>query len=123
MLRLIDGPEGYLNVRADGPYAFCEEKELAAYNATRWLFDYALDAVDTHDMPWSDFGDADGVLASYALRLQDTETGEIHEKYISPQDITPKGVGTLNSAVRGEDVERLFEAWRNDIYDDANSAE
>lgn len=120
MLKLIDGPKDYISARAYGPYAFCEASVLNAYNATEWLLGYAKDAVENHDTVWGDFGDADGILDTYVLRFQDDETGAIHEETLSAADITPRGVGILNAAAKGEDVEALLNDWRDDIYDEAN---
>lgn len=120
MFQMIEGPKEYIGARPNGPYAFVDPSDLSAYNATEWLFLYALDAVETHGSRWEDFGDAQGILSAYALMFLDDETGEIHEQELQVKDITQRGEAILNAAVRGQDVEALFETWRDDLYDEAN---
>lgn len=121
MFRMIDGPKDYISARPDGPYACVDQSDLDAYNATEWLFLYAEDAVETHGGNWEDFGDAEGILTTYVVVLEDVETRKIHEQWLQAEDITQRGVDILNAAVRGQDVEALFEAWRDDLYEEANA--
>lgn len=121
MFRMIDGPKDYISARPDGPYAFVDQSDLDAYNATEWLFLYAEDSVETHGANWEDFDDAHGILSAYVVVFQDDETGEIHEQWLQAEDITQRGVDILNAAVRGQDVEALFAAWRDDLYEEANA--
>jgi hypothetical protein len=122
MLRMTEGPKNYLNAGPNGPFAFAQQDAMDAYNMTEWLFDYALDAVEAHGAKWEDFGDARGILSAYPLIFRDDETGEIHEQEFQAEDITQRGVTILNAAIRGQDVEPLFEAWRDQLYEEANTA-
>ena len=119
MLKLIDGPKRYLNDSADGPFAFNEEADLYAYNATEWLYNYALNAVEDHGVSWSDFDNAIGIMTTYAVRYED-ENGRISEEYLTQDRITKRGIEILNAATRGEDPEELFDEWREYLYDKAN---
>lgn len=120
MYQMIEGPKEYIGARPNGPYAFADPNDLSAYNATEWLYQYALDAVETHGSRWEDFGDAQGILSAYVLMFRDDETGEIHEQELQVKDITQRGEAILNAAVRGQDVGALFETWRDELYDEAN---
>lgn len=122
MRRLIDGPKDYLHSRVGGPYEICNDTDLEAYNATYWLYEYALDAVETHDASLEDFEDADGILSSYMLIFRDEETGSIHEQGLQAADISPRGGNILNAAVSGKDAEELFELWRYDLFQEARAA-
>lgn len=120
MFRMIDGPRGYISTRADGPYAFCEESALSAYNTTEWLLEYAKDAVENHGTSWDDFGDAYGILGTYVLKFENDETGEVFDQELNAADITQRGVQILNAAAKGEDVEVLLKDWRDNISAEAN---
>lgn len=123
MFRMIDGPRAYISTRADGPYAFCEESALNAYNTTEWLLEYAQDAVENNYASWDDFGDAEGILATYVVKFQNDETGKIYDKALNAADITQRGVDILNAAANGEDVEVLLKDWRDNISAEANCPE
>lgn len=120
MFQMIDGPKEYIRAHPNGPYAFVEQSDLDAYNATEWLFLYAENAVETHGANWADFGDAHGILSAYLVVFKDDETGETYKRWLQVEDITQRGVTILNAAVKGQDVEPLFEAWRDDLYNEAN---
>lgn len=121
MFRITDGPKDYISARPNGPYAFVNQSDLDAYNATEWLYLYALDAVETHGANWRDFDDAHGILSAYVVVFEDDETGKTYEQRLRVEDITQRGVAILNAAVIGQDVEHLFKAWRDDLYEAANS--
>ena len=118
MLKTIDGPKAStLNDNWDGPYAFSDRAHLAAHAATEWLLEYAEDNVDNHGGSWADWDDASDILATYTVVLQDDETGERREKYLTAKDITPRGVSILNAAIRGEDAHTLLDEWADEIWE------
>ena len=116
MLTIIDGPRAsILNDNADGRYAFADCSELAAHSATAWLLDYAQDNVANHGGSWSDWADAADLMTCYAVISEDEETGERHERYLTTEDLTPRGVSILEAATVGEDAPALLDLWANDI--------
>lgn len=114
--RMIEGPEGYLNDAADGPFAHADKTELPRYDNTRWLYEYARDNVETHDGSWSDFADADHIASCYVLMFENEETGEYQEPVLQEEDLGPRGVSILRAAIRSEDVQPMFDAWSGKMY-------
>jgi hypothetical protein len=118
LLKTIDGPkDSTLNDNADGPYAFADRCHLAAYAATEWLLEYAEDNVDNHGGAWSDWSGASDILTTYTVVLEDDETGERREKYLTAEDITPRGLAVLEAAIAGEDAHALLDAWAEEIWE------
>lgn len=116
MLTIIDGPRAsILNDNADGRHAFSDRSELAAHAATAWLYEYAADNVENHGGSWSDWSDAADLMTCYAIVSEDEETGERHERYLTAEDLTPRGMSILEAALQGEDAPALLRLWAEDI--------
>jgi len=111
-----DGPRGYLNDNADGPFAFANASAVQQFNNTRWLYEYALDAVEEHGDSWSEFGSGLKIASIYAIIAVDEETGETSEFHLDADDLGEKGIAILDAATRGEDVEPAFNAWMDELY-------
>lgn len=116
MFTIIDGPRAsILNDNADGRYAFSDRSELAAHAATSWLLDYAQDNVENHGGSWSDWSEAADLMTCYTIVSEDDETGERRERYLSNEELSPRGMSILAAALQGEDAPALLNLWAEDI--------
>ena len=86
-----------------------------AHSATAWLLDYAQDNVANHGGSWLDWADAADLMTCCAVLSEDEETGERHERYLTTQDLTPRGMSILEAALVGENAPALLDLWAEDI--------
>lgn len=116
--RAIDGPRPVLNRRPDGPFAFSSELALRQYEATRWLYEYALNAVEDHGVNRADFEDADNLRRVYPVQCEDAKTFAINDYMLSAEEIGVRGKAILDAACSGaspEALEAMFDAWSDRI--------
>lgn len=110
---MIDGPEGYLNTGSNGRHAYSYPKSVAAYEATRWLYDYVSAAVRDNDERWEDFISADYIMGIYAI-IYENELGVRREEYLTRKNIMVTGMKILDAAVAGagdETIRKMFRRW------------